>query len=134
MNVVITYEITSLDGNILSVRFMGHRMITDGAYPVGLCFSSTFDLHEQKLLELFDFIPWETALQFVQDDDLVVEYGGLKAFSSEERALFLESILSGKDSYAMRQIYIENEKLYFIVDSLSHALDDYSIIRLNTKK
>ena len=76
-------------------------------------------------------IPWETALQFVRDDDLVVEYGGLKAFSPEERSLFLESILSGKDSYAMRQVYIENEKLYFIVGSLSHALGDYSIIRLN---
>lgn len=62
------------------------------------------------------------------------EYGGLKAFSSEERSSFLESILSGKDSYAMRQVYIENEKLYFIVGSLSHALGDYSIICLNTKK
>ena len=131
LNVVIAYEITSLDENILSVKFTGYRMIQDGAYPVELCFASTFDLHNQKLLELFDFIPRETALQFAQDDNLVVEYGGLKAFSSEERSLFLESILSGKDSYAMRQVYIENEKLYFIVGSLSHALGDYSIIRLN---
>ena len=134
LNVVIAYEITSLDENILSVKFTGYRMIQDGAYPVELCFASTFDLHDQKLLELFDFIPRETALQFAQDDNLVVEYGGLQAFSSEERSLFLESILSGKDSYTMRQVYIENEKLYFIVDSLSHALGDYFIIHLNTKK
>lgn len=132
LNVAIAYEITSLDENILSVKFNGYRMIWDGAYPVELCFASTFDLHDQKPLELFDFISCETALQFAQDDNLLVEYGGLKAFSSKERSLFLESILSEKDSYAMRQVYIENEKLYFIVGSLSHALGDYSIIRFNT--
>ena len=128
LDAVIEYDVMTFNEYIISVKFTGYYMIKSSAYPVDVCFAASFDLHSQKPLEIFDFISHKNAFERVQNDDLVIEYGGLKALSFEERSSLIASVLTENDPYRMTQVYIENENLYFVVESPSHALGDYAIV------
>lgn len=128
LDAVVEYDVTTFNEHIISVKFTGYYMVKGAAHPVDICFASSIDLEHQKPLEIFDFISYESAFQCVQDGNVVIEYGGLKALSFEEQSSRIGNVLMEKDSHNMMQIYIEKENLYFIVGNLSHALGDYSIV------
>lgn len=126
----VSYEIKYFNDDVISIAFNGTSFKSENAYPIDISSAVTIDLNEQKLMNILNYASVDDLSKQIDNKEHVVTYGALQVMSGEELKSHLENLLadkiSGKDFY---NYYIDDNYIYIIDNSLSHAMGDYSVIQ-----
>jgi hypothetical protein len=127
------YRITRSDAYYLSIVFTGMPYVKETAHPTSECFAVTIDLKKQEICNLASFAPdYDKISDMITEGRYEVENGEFLTFDAYQISAHMEREWGYKGvepSAHMDDYFLDGERGLAIINRLSHASGDYSIIK-----
>lgn len=130
MQVSCTYEVIYYTDKYISIVFDAMFSSIEFAHPTSYCYGVTIDLENAKVVSLVDMgLELTNIEKRAQDGEYTIESGGFFLMSDDEKLETIGYVLDDVQSDYKGAFYRDAEGIYMVIDGISHAIGDYSIIR-----
>jgi hypothetical protein len=132
------YCAVRMDANYLSILFTGMPYVRETLHPTSECFSVTIDLQKQEICSLASFVSDYDKIsdRIISDGFLNVQNGEFMSFDRQQILTFMKTgqyghgYMTVEPSVHIDDYFLSGERGLGIINRLSHASGDYSIIRI----